>query len=287
MAIYAVKYNPSGNYIPGATQVGTLAVAIGDVDYSTGGWVAGVSDDNGYVIYSDTTSLNLVGRTTASFSANLAQPNTPTFYRSKFKTDESLLQLINRIPGNTQSFNNINDAKSWLNDAAHVNILGGTYSGGGATGSGDFNVTITQVGPDVVWSGSGSFNLTDLTLLGSIPITSGFAANQAIWIAGASVSAPENGQQYGGASIIYPTTFAAGTQTGAPSATTGSMFGVVPGVSGGRVIVVPDGYVTGTTISGSTTYASQTISSMGLATGTYTWSWGTGGNTSTLVMTIS
>jgi hypothetical protein len=26
---------------------------------------------------------------------------------------------------------------------------------------------------------------------------------------------------------------------------------------------------------------------MGLTTGTYTWSWGTGGNVSTLVMTIS
>jgi hypothetical protein len=288
MAIYAVKYNPSGEYIPGATQVGTLAVAIGDVDYTTGGWIGGVDDDLGYVIYSDTTSLNLVGRTTASFSANLVQPNMPTFYRSKFKTDESLLELINRIPGNTQSFNDINSAKAWLNNAAHVNILGGTYSGGGATGSGDFNVTITQVGSDVVWSGSGSFNLTDLTLVGSATACSGFAANQAIWIAGATPNPPgETGQQYEGASLTYPTTFALGTQSGAPSDATGSMFGVVTGGASGRTIVVPDGYVTGTTISGSTTYSGTTIADLGLATGTYTWSWGTGGNTSTLVMTIS
>ena len=164
MAIYAVKYNPSLTYIPGATQVGNLAVAIGDVDYSTGGWIAGVSDDNGYVIYSDTSSLNLVGRTTGG-NTGTASSNMPTFYRSQFKTDSSLLQLINRIPGNTQSFNDINSAKAWLNNAAHVNIIGGTYSsGGGATGSGDFNVTITQVGSDVVWSGSGSFNLAALTL---------------------------------------------------------------------------------------------------------------------------
>ena len=97
MAIYAVKYNPSLTYIPGATQVGTLAVAIGDVDYSTGGWVAGVSDDNGYVIYSDTSSLNLVGRTTGG-NTGIASSNMPTFYRSQFKTYQSLLQLINRIP---------------------------------------------------------------------------------------------------------------------------------------------------------------------------------------------
>lgn len=131
MAIYAVKYNPSLTYIPGATQVGTLAVAIGDVDYSTGGWVAGVSDDNGYVIYSDTTSLNLVGRTTGG-NTGTASSNMPTFYRSKFKTDGSLIQLINRIPGNTQSFNDINSAKAWLSSTGHTNILGGTYSGGGA-----------------------------------------------------------------------------------------------------------------------------------------------------------
>ena len=84
MAIYAVKYNPSLTYIPGATQVGTLAVAIGDVDYTTGGWIAGVSDDNGYVIYSDTSSLNLAGRTTGG-GTGTASSNMPTFYRSQFK----------------------------------------------------------------------------------------------------------------------------------------------------------------------------------------------------------
>ena len=130
MAIYSVKYNPSLTYIPGATQVGNLAVAIGDVDYSTGGWVAGVSDDNGYVIYSDTTSLGLTGRTTGG-GTGTASSNMPTFYRSGFKTDDSLLQLINRIPGNTQSFNDINSAKAWLSATTHTNILGGTYSGGG------------------------------------------------------------------------------------------------------------------------------------------------------------
>lgn len=135
MAIYPVKYNPFLTYIPGATQVGNLAVAIGDVDYSTGGWIAGVSDANGYVIYSDTISLNLVGRTTGG-GTGTASSNMPTFYRSQFKTDSSLLQLINRIPGNTQSFNDINSAKAWLSATPHTNILGGTYSGGGATGSG-------------------------------------------------------------------------------------------------------------------------------------------------------
>jgi collagen type VII alpha len=164
---------------------------------------------------------------------------------------------------------------------------GGTGGTGGVGGTGDFNVTITQVGPNVVWSGSGSFNLDSLTLVGSTAITSGFNASTAIWIAGASTTPPgPTGQQYGGASLTYPTTFLSGAQTGGPSATTGSMFGVVTGGASGRVIVVPDGYVSGTTISGSTTYANQTIAGMGLSGGTYVWAWGSAPNTSTLVMTI-
>ena len=93
MAIYDVKYNPSGAYIPGATQVGTLAVAIGSVDYSTGGWYGGVDDSLGYVIYSDTSSTNLAGRSSGSGSS-IAQALRPTFFRSNGKTDQALLELI-------------------------------------------------------------------------------------------------------------------------------------------------------------------------------------------------
>ena len=278
MAIYAVKYNPSLTYIPGATQVGNLAVAIGDVDYSTGGWVAGVSDDNGYVIYSDTSSLNLAGRTTGG-GTGTASSNMPTFYRSGFKTDDSLIQLINRIPGNTQTFNNINSAKAWLSATGHTNILGGTYSGGGATGSGDFNVTITQVGSDVVWSGSGSFNLAALTSAGPGSIGGGYQSGQAIWAIGPSAPIDE----YSG-TITYPASF--GTSNVVVTSTSGSTFGILPGGSG-RLLYVPSGYVSNTNISGTATYANKTIAEAGLTPGTYTWSWGSGANTSTLVMTIS
>jgi hypothetical protein len=203
------------------------------------------------------------------------------FFRSDALTDPSFISIANAVAGPSGPFASAANAKTWLN----ANGYWTSYAGAsGATGA--FNVTITQVGPDVVWAGSGSFNLTDLDLDLQIVITSGFAANQAIWIAGATLSPPGiTGQQYAGTSLTYPTTFALGTQTGGPSATTGSMFGVLPG-GFGRTIVVPNGYVSGTTISGSTTYASQTISSMGLSGGTYIWSWGAGANSSSLVMTI-
>jgi hypothetical protein len=145
--------------------------------------------------------------------------------------------------------------------------------------SGNFNVTISQVGPDVVWQGSGSFNLAALTSAGPNNIGGGFFAGQAIWAIGPSVTI----DSYSG-TITYPTSFGTG---GTPvTSNTGSTFGILNGGSG-RLLYVPSGYISNTTISGSSTYSNNTIAGMGLTPGVYTWSWGTGGNTSTLVMTIN
>lgn len=149
--------------------------------------------------------------------------------------------------------------------------------------SGNFNVLISQQGPDVVWSGAGSFNLTNLTLDSSSTISAGYAATQAIWAAGPSATVPTD--QWSGPSFtVYPTSFGAGG-SGAIGASSGSIFGILPG-GFGRLLIVPSGYASGSFISGSTTYSNTTISGMGLNSGTYTWSWGTGGNVSTMVMTI-
>jgi hypothetical protein len=145
--------------------------------------------------------------------------------------------------------------------------------------SGDFNVTISQVGNDVVWNGSGSFNLAALTSGGTQTIGGGYQATQAVWAIGPIVTV----DTYSG-TITYPSTFGGGG-VGVTS-NTGSTFGILPGGSG-RLLYVPSGYVSNTVINGSSTYANQTIAGMGLTPGTYTWSWGVGGNTSTLVMTIS
>ena len=287
MAVYAVKYNPSGAYIPGATQVGTLAVAIGDVDYTTGGWVAGVPDDNGYVIYSDTTSLGLTGRTTASFSANLAQDFTPTFYRSKSKTDSSLLELINKIPGNTQSFNNINDAKAWLNNAAHVNILGGTYSGGGTSSPGptaSYLITIKEVGSNVVMAGSGTLNIDDLTLVAGAtgPMGgAGLGVNSATFILGA------NGGYYDLYSGILtnPGNFGTGSGIGSNSSA-GDIVGLIYNGAPPHMLIVPVGYNSGSYLTSSQTFNNKSFSSLGLATGTYSYTWGTGSNAEILSVVV-
>jgi hypothetical protein len=145
--------------------------------------------------------------------------------------------------------------------------------------SGNFNVTISQQGPNVVWNGSGSFNLAALTSAGPNTIGGGYNSGTAVWAIGPNVAV----DTYSG-TITYPTSF--GTSAIGVTSNSGSTFGILPGGSG-RLLYVPSGYVSNTTISGSSTYASTTIASAGLTPGTYTWSWGSGGNASSLVMTIT
>ena len=145
--------------------------------------------------------------------------------------------------------------------------------------SGNFNVTISQVGPDVVWNGSGSFNLAALTSAGPSNMSGGYSSAAGVWAIGPNASV----DTYSG-TISNPGAF--GTSSIGVTSNAGSTFGILPGGSG-RSLYVPSGYVSNTNISGSSTYTNKTIAEAGLTPGTYTWSWGTGGNTSTLVMTIS
>jgi hypothetical protein len=142
-------------------------------------------------------------------------------------------------------------------------------------------VTVSQVGPDVVWSGSGSFNTTALTPDGTEVIGAGFLAAQAIWVVGSA--SPITVDVYTGVTT-FQSSFGAGGPIGTPSGS-GDTFGILPNATN-RNLLVPTGYTSGSFISGSTTYAGATITGMGLTPGVYTWSWGSGGNTSTLVMTI-
>ena len=123
-------------------------------------------------------------------------------------------------------------------------------------GAGDFNVSISQVGPDVVWNGSGKFNLAALTSAGTQTIGGGYQSSQAIWAIGPTTTV----DSYSG-TITYPTVF--GTSQVGVNSNTGSTFGILPGGSG-RLLYVPTGYTSNTTISGTSTYDNQTISSMGL-----------------------
>jgi hypothetical protein len=251
--------------------VGRLAVGTPTDGFASTGlqWWNGPDEDPGYVIAQSVQS-NTQPTPVSGVSASVG------FFRSSALTDPSFISIANAVAGPSGGgpFASGSAAKTWLNSNGYW-----TSYAGATGGTGDFNVTITKVGNDVVWSGSGKFNLTALTSLGTNTIGGGYGANQAVWAVGPNVLL----DTYSG-TITYPTSFGSG---GTPvTSNTGSTFGILPGGSG-RLLYVPSGYTSNSTISGTSTYANQTIAGMGLSGGTYTWSWGSGGNTSTLVMTIS
>jgi predicted alpha/beta-hydrolase family hydrolase len=51
-------------------------------------------------------------------------------------------------------------------------------------------------------------------------------------------------------------------------------------------LLLPEGYVSGSSIEGTTTWANQTFSSIGLTPGTYLYTWGAGADADSLTMEI-
>ena len=140
-------------------------------------------------------------------------------------------------------------------------------------------VTLQQVGPNVVATGSGAINLTGLTIFG--PSTSLF--NPEIF-PGAGVQAGGNivtGPTSSSADLYSeprgPTSFGSGGVTLASSGS-GDIVGILPGRVYPdlflRFLIVPRGYVSGTFLSNSATYSGKTIATLGVTPGTYVWTWG-------------
>ena len=264
-------YNPPPNaVIAGTEQVGSLAIGTPTSGFTSNPqfW-NGPDEELGYVIaypvpagdhptpvFDEVTSyLGFLG------TKNMLNP----------LSEATFVELTNS--SFNQNFTGGTEASTWLTSNGYWN----SWVSSGA--SGNFNVTISQVGSDVVWSGSGSFNLAALTSAGPSGTVGGYNSGQAIWAIGPNTSV----DTYSG-TITYPFIF--GTSSVGVTSNTGSTFGILPGGSG-RLLYVPSGYVSNTNISGTSTYANTTIAGAGLTPGTYTWSWGTGGNASTVVMTIS
>jgi hypothetical protein len=138
---------------------------------------------------------------------------------------------------------------------------------GGAHAS-TFTVSLSQSGPDVVATGSGTIDLTGLTSFGS-----GFANNEMYpdhGIIGIGVSATKD--IYSGTS--GPFSFGSGGAS-FPSSWTGDSVSLE---DFGLDIDVPQGYVSNSSLSGSATFAGTTLAHLGLTSGTYTWTWNNGAN---------
>jgi hypothetical protein len=137
----------------------------------------------------------------------------------------------------------------------------------------DYIVTLQQVGSDVVATGSGAIDLTGLTF----DFTSGTVAGilPIIGLINVGPTSFPSTDHYSG-TITGPPSFGLGK---APeNAFNGS--GDLVGIFGlGSTLTVPQGYVSGSPLSDSATYAG-TFGFIGLTPGTYKWTWGTGANQS-------
>jgi hypothetical protein len=142
-----------------------------------------------------------------------------------------------------------------------------------------FNLTMLEVGPNVVFSGSGTFNLTGLTFKNENGFTGGYnAANGTFYIGNWDLPGSFVDYYTGTTFNTFPTSFGSGS--GQPNASSDYPstipFTLDALYFGQRALGVPSGYVSGQFISASNTYTNKTLLSMGLTPGTYLYSWGTG-----------
>jgi hypothetical protein len=129
-----------------------------------------------------------------------------------------------------------------------------------------YTINVVETGGNVVATGSGSFDLTGLTSIGSGFASTVIRASTGIITVGPSATVDLYSVTSG------PVSFGSGGNF-VPDATSGSQVSAAFGNS----IRVPQGYVSNTVLAASTsTWNSQTFLTLGLTPGTYTWTLGSG-----------
>jgi hypothetical protein len=145
-----------------------------------------------------------------------------------------------------------------------------TYGLSLRTAQAGYIVTLLQVGPDVVATGSGALNLTGLSFTGNTVYPAAVDPSAGLIQTGPTTSSVS----VYSVTFSGPISFGSGVNTFANSGT-----GDFVGRQGGSgFLVVPVGYVSGTALSDTSTYDTATFSTLGVTPGTYEWTWGTGAN---------
>lgn len=135
-------------------------------------------------------------------------------------------------------------------------------------------LTLQEVGPDVVATGSGSFDTADLLV---------FMSGETVVVDLAPFET-EVGVGLGPVANVYlgangPTSFGPGMQDVLASSATGNLT-VFAGFIGGTG--VPEGYVSGSPLAGSATFDNQNFATLGFTPGTYVYTWGIGADAHSL-----
>lgn len=140
-------------------------------------------------------------------------------------------------------------------------------------------LTATQSTGSVVISGGGTANLAGLSRISGGDFATAIEP---------SVSLLSMGSPPGGLASFYgkltgPGSFGPGSFT-TVSDGSGDRLGITTD-NGAPVLLVPEGYVSGTTLQGSISFNSgTTFASLGMTPGTYVWTWGSGANADSLTL---
>jgi hypothetical protein len=137
-------------------------------------------------------------------------------------------------------------------------------------------ITLAQVGPNVVATGSGTIDLAGLFFTGS-----GTTLGSFVRPSSSAIRTGVAGDADGYAGATPPSNFGSGLSTFASS-------GSGDNVEADDIFIgVPAGYVSGAALSDSATYDSATFASLGVTPGTYVWTWGSGATADSFTLDVS
>jgi PEP-CTERM motif len=144
-------------------------------------------------------------------------------------------------------------------------------------------IDISDIGSDVVASTRGSADLTDLTAIDTALL---FAPGEVTPSKG-SITAGDPGQTLFYKGADGPKSFGTGGKTEA-SVGNGNFAGVfaVNPFALSPVILLPQKYASGTPLKGSSVFEGQSLESLGLNVGEYTYTWGVGEHADSLTIRV-
>lgn len=150
-------------------------------------------------------------------------------------------------------------------------------------------MTLQEQGNEVVLKASGTLNLTALWIDPELKAVtgvnpSGFPLGP-VAVAGppAGIGGPFRDAYYG--AISGPESFGSGAFN-FPSSGSGGPAGIGASPGYGTAVFVPLDYESGETLTGSSTFTDSTLKSLGVQSGTYTWTWGGGANQDSIVLQV-
>jgi hypothetical protein len=150
----------------------------------------------------------------------------------------------------------------------------GIAAGAGGRAEAAFIFTVLEQGADVVAVGSGSLNLAGLNFREVSATGSGIRGRTALIGVGGNVDT------YTG--IMGPKSFGTGELIPPQIASGDPVFIEGSGIS----VDVPRGYVSGAALSNGLTFEGQTFASLGVTSGTYVYTWGSGADADSLTVQI-